>query len=317
LSGVRITPRPGKAVPVDIPVVATSEIEGTTRTARGGAAQGVGGVTVELLDATGALVQRTMTAYDGFYLLTHVRRGAYRVRVAHESLNLKVAAGAAPLEKVVTVTGARPVISGIDFDLPQTSAPEPGATTRIAQTPAAPASSAPSAPSVPIAPSAPGTPADDAGHVVQLGTFSIAANAERLVVAVRDIAPDARTTAVGAYTAVRTAPRPAAEAVTLVQELRRRGIEAIILRTREGRGMAAPNDGFVIQLGAFRNPQNAASLVRQVRARTGEWKVSIERRGSLYFVRTASVATREAAAAARDALRRLGFEAVVERATGP
>ena len=78
LPGVVITPRPGIAMTVELPLVAAGEVEGTLVRQGGGAISGVG---LELLDAEGRVVRETRTEFDGFFLFEGVPYGEYRVRI--------------------------------------------------------------------------------------------------------------------------------------------------------------------------------------------------------------------------------------------
>lgn len=306
--GLRVTPRLGKAVTIEIPVVATAEIEGTVYTAAAGTAQELAGATVQLLNAAGSVVQQTTTAYDGFYVLTHVRRGAYRVRVVERPASVPVSRAGHDAEKPATVTDMSSVVTGLDFVLaaPERSV-EPLPRTVIAeQRPAAPAAPVRTA----VAVQQPALVNSD--YVVQIGSFSIAANASRQANAVRDIVSDARIVNEGSYTVVRSGRRTQPEAVALTRELASRGIQAIVLRSAGAPEVAATAArGFVLQLGAFTISRNAAELIRRLAKSGADLRATVNRRGALYFVQTPSFATHEAAAAARDALRRLGFAVIL------
>ena len=86
---------------------------------------GIGGVTVELLDASGSVVTTQVTADDGSYLFTGVAAGEYRVRVAASNFNAaaaldgySVTSGAqspgSNLSAPVTVTGGD-IFTQVDF----------------------------------------------------------------------------------------------------------------------------------------------------------------------------------------------------------
>ena len=301
-AGVRIMPRPGKAVLIDVAVVATAEIEGSVSRVRKGAREEVGGANVELVDMAGNVVGQTTTAYDGFYVLTHVRRGRYRVRVAQDAGAPAGVAVASELEQAVTVTLSEPVISGIEIVLRRTeSAPQLQPRPGIPEQPASRAAAAP----VDRAPDAP------RNFVVQIGSFSVAANAVRQADLVRKSAPDVRVVRAGAYMVVRSERRTRAEAGRLVRELASRGIEATLLQVGGNRSVAASLGRYVVQLGAFSVARNAVELMKRIEQRGGGWRTTIDRRGALLFVQTTPFASIEEANTAREALRNLGFEAVV------
>lgn len=144
-AGVRVMPRPGKAASVDLAVVATSEIEGTVARYRGAKADGAPAVTIELVSAEGKVVQQTKTSYDGYYVISKVRPGRYAVRVN----------GASPRE--LTVRADEPLIAGVDFRLGN--------------------------PTVLLAAAAEEPPPARATgrYVVQLGAFTVRANADELL----------------------------------------------------------------------------------------------------------------------------------------
>jgi SPOR domain len=185
--GVRVTPRSGKAASVDLAVVATSEIEGTVTLARGAAAS----VPLQLLDAaTNAVVQSARTAYDGYYVLSKVHPGRYRLRVA----------GAPPRE--IVVHPDEPLVAGVDF--------------RVGT----------AAPAVAAAPSA-SRPPSQRRFVVQLGAFSVRANAEALVR--RAGAPDLRIDHRGKLYFVESGPYDTVAAASQARALlARRGFAGIV-----------------------------------------------------------------------------------------
>jgi hypothetical protein len=80
--GVVVTPRPGIAATVEIPLVPTGEVEAALIDGNGDPLEGVG---LELVDARGAIIATARSEFDGFALFETVPYGAYRVRVAAES----------------------------------------------------------------------------------------------------------------------------------------------------------------------------------------------------------------------------------------
>ncbi|RHW17635.1 carboxypeptidase regulatory-like domain-containing protein [Sphingomonas gilva] len=77
--GMVVTPRPGVAIAVDLPLVAAGEIDGTLVKAGGGAIQGID---LELVDMEGRVVRVTRSEFDGFFLFEGVPYGGYLVRIA-------------------------------------------------------------------------------------------------------------------------------------------------------------------------------------------------------------------------------------------
>ena len=79
LPGIVITPRPGVAVTVELPLVSAGEVEGTLVRKGGGTIAGVG---MELVDMEGRIVRETQTEFDGFFLFDGVPYGSYTIRIA-------------------------------------------------------------------------------------------------------------------------------------------------------------------------------------------------------------------------------------------
>ncbi|MEO9634301.1 MAG: carboxypeptidase-like regulatory domain-containing protein [Parasphingorhabdus sp.] len=79
LPGIVITPRPGVAVTVELPLVSAGEVEGTLMRRGGGSIAGVG---MELVNVEGRVVRETQTEFDGFFLFDGVPYGNYTVRIA-------------------------------------------------------------------------------------------------------------------------------------------------------------------------------------------------------------------------------------------
>jgi hypothetical protein len=79
LPGVVITPRPGVAMTVELPLVSAGEVEGTLMRGGGGTLAGVG---MELIDVEGRIIRETQTEFDGFFLFDGVPYGNYAIRIA-------------------------------------------------------------------------------------------------------------------------------------------------------------------------------------------------------------------------------------------
>ncbi|MEH6791046.1 MSCRAMM family protein [Parasphingorhabdus sp.] len=79
LPGVVITPRPGVAMTVELPLVSAGEVEGTLARSGGAPLAGVG---LELIDSEGRIARETQTEFDGFFLFDGVPYGDYTLRVA-------------------------------------------------------------------------------------------------------------------------------------------------------------------------------------------------------------------------------------------
>ena len=77
--GVVIVPRPGVAAEIELALAPTGEIDGTLLGIDGEPREGMA---LELVDAGGAVMARTTSEYDGFFLFDLVPYGRYRLRVA-------------------------------------------------------------------------------------------------------------------------------------------------------------------------------------------------------------------------------------------
>ena len=82
LPGVVVTPRPGVATRVALPMVAAGEIEGTLRRDGGNPIEGL---SLELVDAEGRVRATTLTEFDGYFLFESVAYGRYTVRLGKAS----------------------------------------------------------------------------------------------------------------------------------------------------------------------------------------------------------------------------------------
>jgi hypothetical protein len=82
LPGVVVTPRPGVATRVSLPMAAAGEVEGIFRRDGGNPVEGL---RVELVDAEGRVRAMTLTEFDGYFLFEGVAYGRYTVRLAQAS----------------------------------------------------------------------------------------------------------------------------------------------------------------------------------------------------------------------------------------
>lgn len=115
IPGVRITPRPGHVVEVDIPLVLFGEITGTAFLKRDGASLELPGLLLELVDAEGKTAKRARTAFDGFYTLSDLPPGTYQLRVSQTELHRLGLSE--PKSRTVIVTSEGTVIDGLDWVL--------------------------------------------------------------------------------------------------------------------------------------------------------------------------------------------------------
>ena len=97
-SGVVVTPRPGVPSRIELPLVAAGEVDGTLVRSGG---IGIGGVSLELVDAKGQVKQITLTEFDGFFLFEGVPYGGYTVRIAEEAANILRAARTVPKGRIM------------------------------------------------------------------------------------------------------------------------------------------------------------------------------------------------------------------------
>jgi hypothetical protein len=117
--GIEIVPRPGRIHATDFAVVEMSEIEGTAYFAGSGAARGVSGLRLQLVDAIGKPVKAVKTESDGFYLFEQVQPGRYAIVLdaeqadrlhirLGESVTVEVGAKAAVLSRKLVVEPVSP-----------------------------------------------------------------------------------------------------------------------------------------------------------------------------------------------------------------
>jgi hypothetical protein len=77
-----VVPRPGVPAEVQIGLVGGGDIEGSLVKSGGLGFEGVG---LELVDASGKVIARTRTDFDGFFLFDRVAYGSYTIRVDSQS----------------------------------------------------------------------------------------------------------------------------------------------------------------------------------------------------------------------------------------
>jgi hypothetical protein len=84
---VRVVPRPGHSIRLDFPIFVSGEIDGTVYVERDGKQFGAGRVIVELLDSGGNVIKTETTAYDGFFIISKIPLGEYRLRISPTQLD--------------------------------------------------------------------------------------------------------------------------------------------------------------------------------------------------------------------------------------
>ena len=80
--GMVVTPRPGVALAIELPLVSAGDIDGTLASAGGGTLEGVD---LELLNAEGRVAANTRSDFDGFFLFENIPYGRYTLRIARLS----------------------------------------------------------------------------------------------------------------------------------------------------------------------------------------------------------------------------------------
>lgn len=113
--GVTLVNRPGHVAQLDFPVLMTGEVDGVVSLIRQGRSIDVGGVELQLVGADGQVIQRTRTAYDGFYLFSKVPAGSYEVRIDPQQTRRLGLADPEP--RAAAIHGPDWFSSGIDFRL--------------------------------------------------------------------------------------------------------------------------------------------------------------------------------------------------------
>ena len=115
--GIHFVPRPGRASMAEFPLIKTIEIDGTALLFSKGRERPVADVEIELQDLNdnNRVVSQATTASDGFYVLTQVPPGEFRIQLASDQakrLNL-----AMKEIKSISITPKSDFISGIKLHL--------------------------------------------------------------------------------------------------------------------------------------------------------------------------------------------------------
>ncbi len=77
-AGLQLVPRPGTIATLDIPVLRTSEIDGTVYLAENERRRELGSVVIEIADPTGRVIATSTSGADGYYVLSGVPAGRLR-----------------------------------------------------------------------------------------------------------------------------------------------------------------------------------------------------------------------------------------------
>ncbi|MFP5390681.1 MAG: collagen binding domain-containing protein [Gammaproteobacteria bacterium] len=94
--GMRIVPRAGKVSQLEFAVGITGEVDGTTYLVSGGKQRAISDVELELVDEQGVVAATGTSSSDGYYIISAVAPGRYRLRVAPgqlQRLAMHMAAG--------------------------------------------------------------------------------------------------------------------------------------------------------------------------------------------------------------------------------
>lgn len=288
--GVRVLPRPGKVLKVDVPVVLTGEIDGTVYLVAEGESRGIGNAIVELVDAQGKVAATARSASDGFYVLSGVRPNQYRVRISPEQtgqLGL-LAAG----EASVAMPRDPDFISGIDLEVRRK--PDPAAAGLAAE-----ASTGLADPANPVAAQRQGSKAT-APH-------SVGANAGSAIVEAR---ADATGTQPGAISPSRASDRASAAPVSISPAAGTRAESAAVSQPLESAAGL-----WRVQLGAYSVPGNAERLWSRLSGRAeirGKARLMV-RAGKITKLQAGGFASRNAAETACRSLKSDGEECLVTR----
>lgn len=110
--GVRVLPRPGRVQILDFPVAPVADIEGTVWLGGSGVRRPIGNARLQLLDSNGRIAAEAFSASDGYYTLSGVRPGQYRLQLAPEQL---AQLGLSGDPQGVTISTGKPFVSGVDL----------------------------------------------------------------------------------------------------------------------------------------------------------------------------------------------------------
>ncbi|WP_219894521.1 MSCRAMM family protein [Aquisediminimonas profunda] len=103
--GIVVTPRPGVAVAIELPLSSAGDVDGTLVRSGGGS---FGGVEIELVNAEGRVTAKARTDFDGFFLFEAVPYGRYSIRIAPASAD--AARVSAALGGIAIVSGTTPSV---------------------------------------------------------------------------------------------------------------------------------------------------------------------------------------------------------------
>ncbi|MEO0466739.1 MAG: hypothetical protein AAF216_09365 [Pseudomonadota bacterium] len=120
--GLAITVRPGQVLDINVPLTLTGEAEATVLLERGETRVPVAGVTVEALDATGRILARADSEYDGYVYLDGLPMGELQLRISPHALD---AVGGVASEIDISLERSDPYTFGHLLVISETGEPNP------------------------------------------------------------------------------------------------------------------------------------------------------------------------------------------------
>jgi hypothetical protein len=112
---VRIVPRPGVVDQVDFAISTTGEIDGTAYLVKEGVRRPIGDLHLEMVDADDKVVAGIDSAADGYYVITGLFPGTYRLRAAPGQLARLGLQG--PPARTVEIGPEGTVLNGRDMEV--------------------------------------------------------------------------------------------------------------------------------------------------------------------------------------------------------
>jgi hypothetical protein len=109
---------------LEFPVRMTTEIDGTVYLLEGGVERGIGDLKLELLNDQQQTVAEATSSWDGFYIVTGVVAGDYRLRISPQQLQ-RLGLTDTTGSRQLSVSGDDAFISGMDMIIRPSSGPQP------------------------------------------------------------------------------------------------------------------------------------------------------------------------------------------------
>lgn len=114
-TGMRVLPRAGVAAELQFPVIVTSEIDGTVYLMENGQRQEMGNLLLELVAAGGEVIASGITESDGYFVLSGIPVGEYKVRVSPSQMQRMGLVGGSSSPVSVEPDGW--LVTGVDIDV--------------------------------------------------------------------------------------------------------------------------------------------------------------------------------------------------------